>query len=174
VVVTVEELTLSGELIRRLLYRRDVAVARHRAALARSLGLTDVEMLALVHLAEQKALAPSRIGTFLELSSGGATALVQRLEGSGHVTRRPHPTDRRSTLIELSDQTARRLEEAQAAFSEGLERTIAPLLEPERAAVARFFADLAALSEQLDVSARRDATESRPVALSRPVPSLWA
>ena len=57
-----DERILTGEAIRRLLYRRDVAVARHRSALARTLGITDVEMQALVHLAEQKALSPSASG----------------------------------------------------------------------------------------------------------------
>jgi NAD(P)-dependent dehydrogenase (short-subunit alcohol dehydrogenase family) len=63
-----EERLSTFEILRRLLYRRDVAVARHRAALARTLGVTDVEMLALVHLAEQHALAPSAIARLLDLS----------------------------------------------------------------------------------------------------------
>ena len=64
-----EERISTFEILRRLLYRRDVAVARHRAALARTLGVTDVEMLALVHLAEQHALAPAAIARLLDLSS---------------------------------------------------------------------------------------------------------
>ena len=35
---------LTAEVIRRLLYRRDTALARHRATLARKLGVTDIEM----------------------------------------------------------------------------------------------------------------------------------
>lgn len=172
-VVTVDEEVLNGELVRRLLYRRDVALARHRGTLARSLGLTDVEMLVLIHLREQQALAPSQIAGLLDLSSGGATAMVQRLERSGHVTRRPHPTDRRSTLIELSASTARRLDDAQAGFCKALEQTIAPLASSERAAIARFFDDLAALSEQLDGTARDEAAAAAKPQ-PRAVPSLWA
>jgi hypothetical protein len=66
--LTHDEHVLTSEAIRRLLYRRDVALARHRAAIARSLGITDVEMLALVHLAERGELAPSAIATLLDLS----------------------------------------------------------------------------------------------------------
>ena len=96
-----DERTLTPEAIRHLLYRRDVAVTRHRAAIARSLGLADIEMLALVHLAEHGALAPSAIASLLDLSSGGATALVQRLErgrprdtaaASDRSPQRPDPT----------------------------------------------------------------------------------
>jgi DNA-binding MarR family transcriptional regulator len=130
-------------------------------------------MLVLIHLREQEALAPSQIAGLLDLSSGGATAMVQRLERAGHVTRRPHPTDRRSTLIELSEPTADRLANAQAPLTEGVEQTIAPLVESERAVVARFFDDLAALSEELDGTAREEA-DAEPKPQPRPVPSLWA
>ena len=76
-----DEHTLTATMMRRFLYRRDVAVARHRATVARTLGLTDIEMLALVHIAHQGELAPSALGRLLDLSSGGVTALVQRRVG---------------------------------------------------------------------------------------------
>jgi DNA-binding MarR family transcriptional regulator len=167
-----ERTSTSGD-IRRLLYRRDVAVARHRAALARTLGLTDIEMLALVHLAEHGELAPSTIAKLLDLSSGGATALVQRLGRAGHVTRQPNPTDRRSVLIRLSPETSKRLEDADAPLDRGLESVAATLTEDQRAAVSRVFAQLVSLTEELEASMRRDA-EPEPDALTRPVPSLWA
>ena len=160
-----------AEVIRELLYRRDVALARHRAALARSLGVTDTELLALLHLAQRREISPSGIAALIDLSSGGATALVQRLERSGHVTRVPHPTDRRSTLIRLSPTTAARLHEAQAPLIEGLERTTAPLSAAERAAVTAVFTQLAALSEELDSTPGGDVRARR---LSRPIPSSWA
>jgi DNA-binding MarR family transcriptional regulator len=168
-----EDHVLTGEAIRRLLYRRDLALARHRAGLARGLGVTDIEMVALSHLAEQDELSPSAIGALLDLSSGGATALVQRLERSGHVTRHPHPTDRRSTLIALSPETARRLEEANAPLNEGIEAMAVSLTEAEQAAVAVTLTQLATLSEELEASLR---AEAEPVAdaLARPIPSLWA
>lgn len=167
------EADLSGDAVRGLLYRRDLALTRHRSALARSLGVTDVEMLALVHLAERGELAPSGIAGLLDLSSGGATALVQRLERAGHVTRHPHPTDKRSTLIRLSSRTAGRLEDAYSPLAEGLEAMTASLNGSQRAAVAEVLERLASLSEELEATLRRDAG-ARPDALSRPVPSLWA
>jgi DNA-binding MarR family transcriptional regulator len=164
---------LTSEVVRRLLYRRDVAVARHRAAFARSLGLTDVEVLALIHLREQGPLAPSQIAALLDLSSGGATSLVQRLELAGLVGRQPHPTDRRSTLIRLSERAAATLDDAQSPLMDGLEQAISPLAETERLAVLRFFTDLAILSEELATTQRVDA-ETTIDTVRRPVPSLWA
>src|SRR5688572_31374156 len=97
-----------GETIRQLLNRRDLASARHRAAMSRRLGLSESEMLAVAHLAQHGRLSPSALGQLLDLSSGGITALVQRLEGAGHLVRRRHPTDRRSVLVELSDELVAR------------------------------------------------------------------
>jgi len=167
--VTDEEPILTGEMIRRLLYRRDVAVARHRSALARSLGITDVEMQALVHLAEAER-SPSAIGALLDLSSGGATALVQRLERAGHVTRTPHPTDRRSTLIRLSAGTAARLERGESQITGGLDSVTRAFTEPQRIAVTGVLTQLVTLSEELAAPARTPSSN----ALARPVPGLWA
>jgi DNA-binding MarR family transcriptional regulator len=168
-----DEHVLTAAAIRSLLYRRDVAVARHRAAVARTLALNDIEMLALVHLAEQGELSPSALGKALDLSSGGVTALVQRLERHGHVTRTPHPTDRRSTLIGLTPATADRLNEAESPPYEELAALTAALAEPERRVVNDMLLRLATLSEALE-ERTRERTEPADDALARPVPSLWA
>jgi hypothetical protein len=73
----------------------------------------------------------------------------------------------------LSGETADRLAAAQAPFTEGLEQTIAPLAGSERAVVARFFDDLAVLSEELDGTPAHD-DEVAPKPKLRAVPSLWA
>jgi DNA-binding MarR family transcriptional regulator len=150
----------TGEAIRHLLYRRDVAVARHRTALARRLGVTDVEMQALVHLAERRELSPSAIGALLDLSSGGASVLVQRLERRGHVTRRQDPGDRRRTLIALSPRTRELLGRAESRIAERLDS----LSESERATVIGVLEELVTLSEAPEPR-RRHVT---------PVPALWA
>lgn len=163
---------LTGETIRRLLYRRDVAVARHRSTLARSLGITDIEMQALVHISERGALTPADLASLLRLSSGGATALVQRLERSGHVTRRAHPTDGRSILVQLSRRAAERLDAAQAPVTSGMDSVTRSLTQTERITVTDVLTQLAVLTEALEAAVRRDADAPKN-ALARPVPSLW-
>jgi DNA-binding MarR family transcriptional regulator len=171
--LTHDEHAFTPEGIRHLLYRRDVAITRHRTAVARTLGINDAEMHALVHLAAQSQMPPSVIAALLGLSSGGATALVQRLERGGHVKRSSHPTDRRKVLIRLSERTAARLLEAEVPFNEGLESTTQALNEAERAAVETVLTRIAALSEELAASMQRGA-EPVPDGLTHPVPSLWA
>jgi DNA-binding MarR family transcriptional regulator len=48
------------------------------------------------------ALPLSRIGTRLQVHATSVTSAVDRLERQGFVRRRPHPTDGRTTLAELT------------------------------------------------------------------------
>jgi DNA-binding MarR family transcriptional regulator len=70
------------------------------AAMARRTGLGLSEMAALEHLQHSHGgLTPTELGRRLSLSSGAITALVDRLERTGHVERRPNPADRRSSVV---------------------------------------------------------------------------
>ncbi len=95
--------------LRSLLVRQALAVGRHRAALARRLGLSDTEMAALVFLEQAGALTPGELRARLSLSSGGTTALIQRLMRAGHVERRPNPVDRRSVVVSPTKATLAQL-----------------------------------------------------------------
>jgi len=165
--------TLNGETIRRLLRRRDLALARHHAALERRLGLTGNEMLAIAYLAQHDKLTPSRLAALVDLSSGGVSALVQRLERRGHVTRHPHPTDGRSWLIRLTPGTAARMQGADARVIEELARVAAGLAEHEQRAIAGFLQRVAELGEELVDATRREGEPRTGIHVS-PVPSLWA
>ncbi len=54
------------------------------------------------------------LGVQLGVSPRNMTAMVDALEEAQLVVRRPHPTDRRATLVELSPDGAREAEEALA------------------------------------------------------------
>ena len=163
----------AGESIRQLLNRRDLASARHRAAMSRRLGLSDSEMLAVAHLAQHGRLSPSALAQLLDLSSGGITALVQRLESAGHLVRRRHPTDRRSVLVELSAELVARAE-----------REFGPLVDGPRAREPRAVRRGARRSSAASSTARsRSARTTRERALAEPeraepataapAPGLW-
>jgi DNA-binding MarR family transcriptional regulator len=103
-------------LIRAALHRKVLADARQRAALARHLGLTESEVLAIQHLARAGKLTPGQLGWLLQLSSGGTTGLVHRLERGDHLIRDEHPRDRRSTVLRLTPAIAAWTSEAWAPF----------------------------------------------------------
>jgi DNA-binding MarR family transcriptional regulator len=74
---------------------------RHAAYLAHQMKLPLADALALYHLANEP-LGASVLGQRLALTSGSVTALVDRLVERKLVRRTPHPTDRRSVLIEMT------------------------------------------------------------------------
>ena len=53
---------------------------------------------------EREGLTPTALFEAAMMSSGGMTARIDRLEKVGLVERRPHPTDRRATLVRLTDK----------------------------------------------------------------------
>src|SRR5690349_11558196 len=79
---------------------RDLVVAanRYRNALAGDLGLGVNELTALEYL-QRSEHTPKELVELVGLSSGSITGLLDRLEAAGFITRRRHPTDRRSLII---------------------------------------------------------------------------
>jgi DNA-binding MarR family transcriptional regulator len=157
--------------LRRLLHRREAATARHRAALARALGLSDVEMTAVFHVAHHVELSQRELSDLLELSPGGTAALVQRLEQEGHVVRRRGDDDRRLRLIRLSPALAARSAAFYAPLVRELDELVATALEGRPELVEL----LAAVAEASERHADR-ACERAPVASEPPprlTPALW-
>lgn len=164
----------SPEAFRRLFHLKALAGERHRAAMARSLGMSDTEATALAHLAQHGQLTPGELGGLLSLTSGGTTALLQRLEQAGHVVRHPHPHDRRSSLVTATRPTLERAAEIYAPLVRDMDQIAARLSVEERAVVGRYLADVVAVSERhaerLDAAARSEPAN----VVAAPAPGLWA
>jgi len=88
--------------------RRIVHWSEHAAAFAaKKLRLHPTDLACIGYLYDsEEALSPKQIISHLGLSSGSGTALLDRLESSGFIRRVPHPSDRRSVLIELDREKA--------------------------------------------------------------------
>jgi DNA-binding MarR family transcriptional regulator len=159
--------------LRRLLNQRDLASARHRSAASRRLGLTDTEMLAVAHLAQHGRLSPSTLSEMLALSSGGVSALVQRLASARHVIRSRHPTDRRKVLIELAPELITRAREVYEPLVRDLDRATSELSDDDRAIVHGYLARVVAISEQHADRALHDLEPRSTIASTAPEPGLW-
>jgi len=83
------------------------------------------------------------IANELRITTGGTSKLVDRIEASGYCRRLPNPTDRRSSLLELTPEGRRVLAEAGVAFDEELQRWLGAAV-PERT-LRQFAATLARL-----------------------------
>lgn len=75
---------------------------------------------------ELRGLGPATqqsLATALNVSPRNVTGLVDALEASGYVARRPHPTDRRATLVSLTplgEKTMTDMERDHSALSRDL------------------------------------------------------
>lgn len=76
--------------------------ASHRFAGQRSLHPTDVTAMAVLAAARQP-LTAGQLAQRLELSTGATTRLIDRLERTGHLTRRADPSDARRRLVTVTD-----------------------------------------------------------------------
>jgi DNA-binding MarR family transcriptional regulator len=162
------------EAIRAFLARKSLADSRQRAAAAALLKLGETDVLAMQHLAWSGALTPGELATQLRLTSGGVSALVGRLERAGYVSRAPHPDDRRSTLLRLTESARERAAELYAPLVRELDAATASLGEPELAIVARFLAAVAEIGEAHAVELHRTAEAERPQVPRVPLPGLWS
>jgi len=64
------------------------------------LGTSDLRALTFVHA--QEGVTPKQVSEYLDLSSGATTSLIDRMAAHDYVERRPHPTDRRSSLVAVA------------------------------------------------------------------------
>jgi len=71
------------------------------------------------------------IANELGITTGGTSKLVDRIEASGYCRRLPNPDDRRSSLLELTEEGRRLLAQAGAALDKELQRRLGSAL-PER------------------------------------------
>ena len=82
-------------------YRAAEAAMRRRTRSAMRMGETD--LLAIRFLLKAQAadriVSPKDLAAHLSISTASTTVLIDRLARSGHVERRPHPTDRRALVI---------------------------------------------------------------------------
>jgi DNA-binding MarR family transcriptional regulator len=155
------------------LHRHTVAAARFRETVARLAGLYGIEAEAIAYLAAAEPLTIADFGRELDLSSGGATALVQRLERRGHIARAPNPRDARSCLLTATRRTGRHFGECSQRLTSGLEQVAGTLSEGERSIVTRLVDDATLVVEETaNALLWRDA-DARVEDDDGCVPGLW-
>jgi DNA-binding MarR family transcriptional regulator len=111
---------------------------RMRAALASDAGISSTDLDALEHIEADGPLTQRQLGDRLSLTSGAVTMLVDRLEDAGWVRRRPHPSDRRYVLVELSGQAIERTPARLAAYHARIRAIAGKVPAPDRDVILAF------------------------------------
>jgi DNA-binding MarR family transcriptional regulator len=102
-------------------------VAADLARFERESGLTTPRIQLLWTLGLTGSTTQRALATSLDVTPRNVTGLVDGLVASGHVTREPHPTDRRATLVTLTalgHRTVRDLQESHADLARQLFGTV--------------------------------------------------
>ncbi len=116
--------SLFADIVRLEIELWDTVEARLRADLG--VGLATAQTLAVVAAVENCRVHDIVRG--LSITVGGASKTVDRLERDGLVARRPHPSDRRSSLIALTPAGATTHAAAQRLIATELEARIEGVL----------------------------------------------
>lgn len=83
------------------LYRAAEVAMRRRTRDSMSMGENDLLVLRYLLKAQQagRSVSPGELARYLAVSTASMTAIVDRLEKSGHVRRERHASDRRSIYV---------------------------------------------------------------------------
>lgn len=99
-------------------------------------GLTDVQfnlMMLLKHQSRKdKGLTQVQISSMMLVNRANITALVDRMEKAGFVTRTSSPSDRRSNIIILTGTGRQLLDKIEPLYAQEVKRIMAVLVEDEQ------------------------------------------
>ncbi|MFD1541365.1 MarR family transcriptional regulator, partial [Nonomuraea guangzhouensis] len=73
---------------------------------AGALGVNRTDLRCLEALSQGERLTPGVLGPALGLTTGSVTAMLDRLERLGYVTRSPDPSDRRKVVVGITEEAA--------------------------------------------------------------------
>ena len=129
-----------------LLRRYRAADQEMRRRTRESMGMGETDLLALRYVlkAEREGalLTPGMLAKRIGISTASTTVLIDRLERSGHLARRPHPTDRRSLVVVSTTGSDAEVRQTLGRMHHAM-IDVADSLDPdELRAVARFLAGM--------------------------------
>lgn len=105
-------------------------------SVVRDTDVTLTQMHALEILGSHTALRMKELAERMGVTTGTLTVLADRLEKAGMIRRKPHEADRRSILVELTDQGHAMFREHDELHAQLTRDITAPLTDDERTALA--------------------------------------
>jgi len=133
-----DRLLLIGEL-----FQRDMARAFDGT------GLTTARVHLLWVLQHAGPSTQRDLARLCDVTPRNITGLVDGLEESGHVRRTPHPTDRRSVIVELTASATKTMAQMQREHAELNETLLSAVAPADRAALERGITAIATHLENL-------------------------
>lgn len=107
-------------------------------SLQHELSVNPTGLDAMGHLVMSGPLSPGELSRRLDLTTAATTAAIDRLVALGHVTRAPHPTDRRSLLVVPTEASVHRAMSHLAPMIASVDAVLDDFSEDEQAVIARY------------------------------------
>jgi DNA-binding MarR family transcriptional regulator len=102
---------------------------------------SDLQVLHLVELAG--AITPKELAQRTNLTTGGITVVLDRLEKENFIRREKHPTDRRSLLITLSSSKRRgEVDEVYKEYAENFLKTLSHYTQADMKVILGFLEEI--------------------------------
>ncbi len=87
-----------------------ISTVLFRNAVGDTIGVNVTDMECLGLLFHKGIATPTELSKHTGLTTGSTTAMLDRLEKAGLITRKPNPNDRRGVIIEVNKTGAKKLE----------------------------------------------------------------
>jgi DNA-binding MarR family transcriptional regulator len=136
-------------------YRTADDAMRRRTRESMKMGENDLRTLRFLLKAQKEGrMVTSReVSDHLGMTSASVTAMLDRLTRSGHVVRRPHPTDRRSITIIATPGSDDEVRHTLGAMHARMMDVARGLSEREAATVVGFLGEMTTAVEAIDAPA---------------------
>jgi DNA-binding MarR family transcriptional regulator len=128
------------------IWRLAVLVEKEMDKVFKPHGLTSADFIVLAALRRSGTpyqLAPKALSRAMMVTSGGTTKRLDRLESRGLIRRDPDPTDRRGTLVTLTDQGLATIDTIESEHVANEQQLVAALSPRQRDTLASLLRDLA-------------------------------
>jgi len=140
--------TNKGDLVQQVILgarENSIGAVLFHQAVGQVLGINVTDMKCLDIMTTKGSASPSQLAELTGLTSGSTTAMIDRLEKRGLVERRPHPKDRRATVIVLTKEAARKLPPLFESLATAMQALVSSYSAKELDILADFLGRIASL-----------------------------
>lgn len=102
------------------------------------LTVNATDLQAMQHLIMLGPMSPTQLAKKLNISTAAATIVVDRLTKVGHVTRAPHPTDRRGIVIQPAPESVAQAMRVLMPMIMGIDNVINDFDDGQQEAIAEY------------------------------------
>lgn len=108
------------------------------------MNASDLATLRMLTIRERRGqmVSPHDVATHLRISTASTTKLIDRLVASGHLERRPHPSDGRARVVVLTEKSRREFFQHFGGHLMAMSDTAAAFDDEQLETITRFIDDL--------------------------------